>query len=300
MELIVKKVTLPEALEFNYEELKAELTKRVSEYKTVIYTADTIKTAKADRSSLNKLKTALNDERIRWEREYMAPFMDFKNKVAELCGIIDEASACVDKQVKEYEKLQKEQKADDIKKKFDESLHIDYPWLDLRLLWNEKWLNASYKMNAITAELTQAGEKIKSDMDIISRLPEYSFEAGETYKRSLKLDDAMWTVDNLKQMAEAKRQAELAAEQRRKEQEAAQAAYQAPETPQVPAQALENDRNEPQTSEINETWFKEPEAPAANTEPQRTWLNFRAYLSMEEAIALNNFFKVENIKFEKI
>jgi len=296
MELIVKEVTLPEALEFNYEELKKELTQRVSEYKTVVYTADTIKTAKADRSSLNKLKTALNDERIRWEREYMAPFMDFKNKVAELCGIIDEASACVDKQVKEYEKLQKEQKAADIQKAFDESLKIDYPWLDLLLFWNDKWLNASYKMKQITDEFAQIGGKIKSDLEILSRLPEYSFEAGETYKRSLKLEDAMWTVDNLKQMAEAKARA-IALE------EAADNAVSEsaePEMLQNDHITSENEQNQPQTDMPNEIWFEDAELEMVKSEPQREWLSFRVLLSMEEAIALNNFFRANNIRFEKI
>ena len=40
-----------------------------------------IKEAKADKANLNKLKKALNEERIRREREYMEPFNDFKAKV---------------------------------------------------------------------------------------------------------------------------------------------------------------------------------------------------------------------------
>lgn len=74
MELKVNEYQLPEQILFNYEELKAELTEKVQHYETLVYTDDQIKEAKADRATLNKLKKALSDERIRREREYMQPF----------------------------------------------------------------------------------------------------------------------------------------------------------------------------------------------------------------------------------
>ena len=51
--------------------MKQELTEKVSMYETLVYTDDQIKEAKADKAQLNKLKKALNDERIRIEKEYM-------------------------------------------------------------------------------------------------------------------------------------------------------------------------------------------------------------------------------------
>ena len=80
MELKVAEVQLPEAILFNYDELKKELTEKVKTYETMAYTDDQIKDAKADRANLNKLKKALNDERIRREKEYMQPFNEFKAK----------------------------------------------------------------------------------------------------------------------------------------------------------------------------------------------------------------------------
>ena len=71
MELKVNEVAVPEQITFNYEELKQELTEKVSMYETLVYTDDQIKQAKADKANLNKLKKALNDERIRREREYI-------------------------------------------------------------------------------------------------------------------------------------------------------------------------------------------------------------------------------------
>ena len=46
MELRVNEVAIPEKIDFNYEELKAELTSKVSFYETLVYPDDQIKDAK--------------------------------------------------------------------------------------------------------------------------------------------------------------------------------------------------------------------------------------------------------------
>lgn len=89
MELKVNEVSIPEQITFNYDELKRDLIDKVSTYETLVYTDDQIKQAKADKANLNKLKKALNDERIRREKEYMKPFNDFKSKINEIICIID-------------------------------------------------------------------------------------------------------------------------------------------------------------------------------------------------------------------
>ena len=96
MELRVNEVQLPEKIEFNYEELKQELEQKVKYYSTLVYTDEQIGDAKADRSDLNKLKKALNDERIRREREYMQPFHEFKMRINEIIEIIDRPVTLID------------------------------------------------------------------------------------------------------------------------------------------------------------------------------------------------------------
>ena len=71
MELQIEDVQLPEQIKFNFEDLKSEIQAKAHEYEVSVYTEDNIKAAKADRASLNKLKKALNDERIRREKAYM-------------------------------------------------------------------------------------------------------------------------------------------------------------------------------------------------------------------------------------
>ena len=298
MQLVVKEVTLPEALEFNYEELKAELKAKVRDYMDVVYTDEMMKQAKADRSNLNKLKKTLNDERIRLEKEYLAPFQDFKAKISELCGIIDEAASCVDKQVKEYEQVQQGKKKEGIKKLFAEKMSPAFPWLALDRVFDPKWLNASVKMKQVEEALGNAAAKIASDMAMLSRLPEYSFEAMECYKSTLSVENALFQADNLKQLAEAKARAEAEAAAREAAPEGMR--EQAPDAPHAPV----NGQDGQPEGAAGENLMT-AEAPvngsyeAGGQEP-REWASFRAYLSYADAVALNQFFSMRNIRFEKI
>ena len=54
MELRVEPVTFPEVIQFNYEELKAEITSSTEMYKNLVYTDDQIDDAKKKRAELNK------------------------------------------------------------------------------------------------------------------------------------------------------------------------------------------------------------------------------------------------------
>ena len=63
MELRINTWKSPEVIDFNFEELKEEITTKSALYKNMVYTDETIKDAKSDRALLNKFKTALEDKR---------------------------------------------------------------------------------------------------------------------------------------------------------------------------------------------------------------------------------------------
>jgi len=220
MEIRMNEMQLPEKISFNYEELKKELTDKVSMYETLVYTDDQIKQAKEDKASLNKLKKALNDERIRREKEYMQPFNEFKAQVNEIISIIDKPVAVIDRQVKEYEEKQKQDKLARIQDYYSHIEKPDLHWLGLPAIYNEKWLNASVSMKSIQEEINSRLEQIAMDMKIIADLPEFSFEAMETYKSTLDVRTALNEANRLAEMAKRKAEQErLAAEAEAKKQE---------------------------------------------------------------------------------
>jgi len=205
MELKMGEMQLPEQVSFNYEELKQELTEKVSMYETLVYTDDQIKQAKADKASLNKLKKALNDERIKREKEYMVPFNVFKAQVNEIIGIIDRPIAIIDKQVKEYEEAKKAEKKAEIIALFN---MFDAPEeLNFEKMFDPKWLNASVSLASIRSEMEFLIENFKANLKILSNLPEFAFEAKQTYISTLNLQDALNEAHRMSEMAKLKAQA---------------------------------------------------------------------------------------------
>ena len=219
MELKLKEITFPEVIEFNYEELKQEITERVASYKNLVYTDDQIKDAKKDVAALRKFTKALSDERIRVKKDILKPFEDFETKVKELTAIVDESIDNIDGQIKAVEAEKKAEKKAEIENIWNSiTLQLPIP-LTLEQIFNEKWLNASVSEKQIWAEIDARIKQIEADIFALQNLPEYSFEAIEVYKTSLNLVQAM---------QEGKRLAEI--QKKKAEQEAIP---QAPEEPQL-------------------------------------------------------------------
>lgn len=277
MELKINEVALPAPITFNYEELKSELLHKVSVYETMVYTEDQVKEAKADRAALNRLKKALNDERIRQEKEYMQPFNTFKAQIAELVKIIDNSVSVVDKQVKEFDEKKKAEKLDAILEYFGIALAAKLPSVPLnhRLVVDDKWLNASVSMKSIQESIDAKLDQVVKDLAVIASLPSYAFEARECYVDTLDLARAVSEAHRLQEQAEKK--AAWEAEQQKRKEEAAAAQIK-------PTQVMTN-INDPDDIENC---------------PVRQWIGFQALLSADEAKALGAWLRGNGIKYKAI
>lgn len=280
MELQVKPYTMPAPLEFNFDELKSELTTKIHHYETVVYTDDQIKEAKTDRANLNKLKDALNTERIRREKEYMEPFNEFKGKINELIGIIQKPISIIDEQIKAADQKKKEDKKAAIKALFDEAGFPEY--YPFEKAFNEAWLNTSCSMARIKEDLKTLLVKNEKAVETINNLPEYSFEAMEVYKKTLDMTDAITKATEIGRIAKAKEEerirAEREAEIKRVEAEKRKAEEEARAT-----------QEEPEAVAVEEV----KEAPA-------TWVRFEAHVTKENAAKLADFMKTNGIPFRPI
>ena len=99
MELKVEEIKSLAPVKFNYEDIKNWVTEKAAEYKSVVYTPETITLAKQDRATLNKVSDAINNEKKRIKNELLKPYVDFEKKCNELMAIVDDASKTRDKQV---------------------------------------------------------------------------------------------------------------------------------------------------------------------------------------------------------
>lgn len=277
MQLEVKPYELPDALTFNYEELKTQLAEKVHIYKTIVYGDDQIKQAKSDRADLNKLKKALSDERIRRKKEYLAPFEEFEKKINEIIAIIDEPAALIDAQIKEYEQQKKEEKRQQIREAFEK---IGFPeYITVEKIWDDSWLNSSCSLSRIREDFKTAAYKDEQAVQMIQNLPEFSFEAMEYYKQSLDVTAAM---------AKANEQARIAKAKKAAEEEAARRA----EIERMNAQAKE-------AEQIIERAEAKIEAQTPEEAPGK-WVKFEAYLNVESAAKMREFFDKAKIPFRPV
>ena len=284
MELRVEPVTFPEVIQFNYEELKAEITSKVEMYKNLVYTgSDQIKDAKADRAALNKLIKAMSDERIRIKKDCLKPYEEFERKIKELTDIVNEPVQLIDKQIKEYEQTLKEEKRKDIEALFEA---IDFQgFVKLEMIWDEKWLNASVSMKSIEEKMRERRQQISTDMLTLNRLSEYAFEAVAVYKETLDMNrsiaEAQRMSDFAKQKAEVEAQKKAEEERRAKEAEEKKKVYETPVI--IPEPVLDQQAPEHMV-----------------TEPEKMEVRFAALLTTEDALALKEFFQSRNIEFRAI
>lgn len=269
MEFKINEVQLPEKISFNYEELKQELQEKAKLYASIVYGDDEIKQAKADKASLNKLKKALNDERIRQEKEYMKPFNEFKAQVNEIIGIIDNPISVIDEQVKLFEDKQKEEKLEKIKEFWESTEHPE--WLTCKQIFDQKWLNATVSLKKVQEAIAEKLAQIDADVNTIESLPEFSFEALEVYKQSIDMNRAI---------AEGQRLADI--QKRKAEAEAARL------------------KDEEEKKVVETVTPPMPEPAETKLEAVKSWVKFAALLTKEDAQELAAFCKSRQIEIKAI
>lgn len=286
MELRVEPVTFPEAIRFNYEELKAEITSKVEMYKNLVYTgSDQIKDAKADRAALNKLIKAMSDERIRIKKDCLKPYDEFERKIRELTDIVNEPVQLIDKQIKEYEQTLKEEKRKDIEALFETIGFQAFVKLDM--IWDEKWLNASVSMKSIEEKMRERMYQISTDLLTLNRLSEYAFEAVAVYKETLDMNRSIAEAQRMPDIAKQKAETEA-----RKKAEEERRAKEAEEKKVYEKTAIISE-SVPEQQQPEHT-VTEPE------EPEKMEVRFAALLTTEDALALKEFFQSRNIEFRAI
>ena len=167
MELKVEEIKALAPIQFNYEDIKKWVTEKAKEYKSVVYTQETITTAKSDRATLNKVAKAINDEKIRIKKEVLKPFEDFENKCKELQSIITDASNSIDTQEKAFEEKEQNEKKKEIKALFDIYVGDFKELINFDTIFNPRWLNKTYTMKKIEDEINHLIVKTNDDLKVI-------------------------------------------------------------------------------------------------------------------------------------
>ena len=203
-------------IDWNYEELKTEIQKKANDYMNLVYTADQIKDAKKDRAKLNKFVTALEDKRKEIKKQVMQPYTAFEKQEKELIGIVNQAVANIDTQIKGYEEAVRQEKLEKVKEIYQKTIGDLDRTVPFEKIYKDSWLNVSTTLKSITAEITEIRDKVDSDLKVINEdTSPYVFEMKEEYLKAFDLTAAMMKKQKLEETA--KKKALFEEEQKQKE-----------------------------------------------------------------------------------
>lgn len=208
LELTVSEKTIG-SLTTNAKEIRDLVKSALPKYDISNYSTDDVAKAKADKALLNKAAKTLNDKRIEFEREFMAPFGEFKDVVTETVKLIKEAVGKIDTVIKADEERTKKEKREAIEH-LAEDCGLEDVGVPLVKIWNEKWLNKSTSLKSIEVDIRQRITTINSDIATLKSFAEDFDVLVVRYKENLNLNETVAYANQLKAQREtAKATAEV-------------------------------------------------------------------------------------------
>ena len=284
MELQLKtaEINLPQEIA-NLEALKAELAPKLEYYNNLVVTADSIKAAKNDKANLNKLKTAIEDQRKAAKRQYLEPYNILEAQCKEVTALIDAPIQAIDKQLKVFDEIEKNEKFTELNSAFAAFEAPD--WITINDVLNPKWENKTQKADALKTEMKANIDKLLSDYAQLEKLYEnfpHLLAILDMFKNEKDFSQTMVYAKKLEY--EYNREQELKAQLLKVAQEA---------------------QNEPEAAApANDVITPEPEQTAAPVESEQAQKiiigRFEVAGTAEQIKALGNFMKSNGIKFSII
>ena len=254
-------------VEWNYEAVKQWVSDGLAAYEGRVYTEDTVAEAKRDRANLNKLSKAIEDKRKELKSVYLTPYNSFEAQAKELVAMIKKQSDAIDAQVKAYDQKRRDEKLEKIKTELYAPMIGDLAEaIPYEKLHDPKWLNVTVNMTAISEALAEKIERIRSGFAALNKLdvpPDVLHQIHAEFAKNFDLAEAIAAKDRIMD-----------------ERETTQG---------------NGSMEQHQTSEKSaEAWET-----AHNDEPVMQ-LDFRAWVTRSQMLALREFLNTNNIKYGKV
>ena len=271
LELVVSEKTLG-SLTTNAKQIKALVESALPQYDIANYNESNIDVAKKDKAMLNNAAKVLNAKRIELEKEFLKPFSELKDTIADTVKLIGECSGKIDTVVKQSEQKEKDAKRATIQNYWDSK---DFKLVTLEKVFDEKWLNKGSKEKDIFKEIDTKISKINDDLVTLEAIGQDVELLKSIYLGDLDLNKTIQYANTLKTNREKVQQVEKVQTPTPVETSKS-VAYTAPV--QNPTQAT--------TSPVGT--------------PQMLTRTFKVVATIENIIALGDFMNDKGITFEKI
>lgn len=274
---------IPPQISFNFEEIRAELAQKLQVYQNMVVTESGVKEAKADRANLNKFKSALAESRKAVKSQWNQPLSDFEDKMKELEQMVDAPISVIDRQVKAFEEIKKQEKRQSIEAFFEDNIGDLEEILPLQKIWNDRWLNVTYPMKDIEQEIISRMRKTHNDIGIIvaMQLP-CTEQMLSTYLDTLDMSKAMEEKHRYEQAQKAKEKAIN------------------PQKEEVPQSAPVVVEKKEQSSGLIAMQQAMPENERTEQTEKVKVLDFRVWVTPEQMQALKAFLLQNHIRYGRV
>lgn len=172
-------------IESNLKDVEVQLKEKLSVYKGVVVTEDTVTQSKKDVAEIRKIKTSIDDARKAVKKEWMAPYEAWEEQCKKLQDLCDEPIKEINDQVKIFEDQKKADKRKLVEEIYNNCIGEFADYLPLEAIFNEKWLNASTKQKDIEYDINEKTTRVRSELDSIKALgSEIESELLNVYKNN--------------------------------------------------------------------------------------------------------------------
>lgn len=174
LELIVAEgfeAQLPKEIPCNIEEIIRALDEEVlPKYLTRIYTDDQLAEARADHATLKKWVDAVDGGRKQYEKIYMKPFKEFKDKLKLATDRVQEAIEKINEQITAIEGKTKSRNEDFCREYFESTVDDLTGLVSFEQIADPKWFNLSVKDTERKKAIDEKLAKIRGDLAVINQL----------------------------------------------------------------------------------------------------------------------------------
>jgi len=250
------------------------------------------KQAKDDRALLRKqkeaTKTTIKSIEEAWNQP-LEPFLDIAKKITKE---FDFAIDAIDEWVKEGEAKEKEKKRKEIQAYFDTK---KFDLVSLEKIFDDKWLNKTYKIWDVKKDIDAAIETIYSNIKILENIAEHGMTAKAFYLETLDMGAAMRQIETLKANAERLAREQIERGQRELNAKVAQNAAEE-------RKESRESRNEEMAKGLAASALDidEPDVPAAPAPPKVISYTCKFWGTEEQLKKLREYMTASGIAYEKI
>lgn len=308
---------------WNKQEIMDAVASITEQYEGLTYTEEQMQDAKKDRATLNAMRKAISDRRIEVKKALLAPYDAFEAEVKEVVALIDKPIAMIDEQTSAYEEKLKEDKRNELIEFFKENVGELDGTLTFDMIFNPKWLNKSVSLKSCKEEILSSISKTETDVRAIDTMIEEKYRAYAKdfyFRKGRNMTSVLNEVGRMQEIdrkAEEERLAKEEAEERRREQEAAEKAepINPPIEPETEQKTAENVTETPESvSNPAENVSEQPESvqkPAENaqvvdpfadkdTDTKIYKASFTVRGTKAQILSVKEFMLNNNIQFGKV